>query len=140
MQECRSEPHIQRHRDGWRYNVVRESGIVIRKGPSLSAECTDEKLLVGESVLINERVTPPGGGETTWLRLKDGRGWAHDTGADREVVMIAHSLHHRTNTKGTHEHKNPSSDETKDVAYNAIIARLFQSEQDPNRRSTEDKM
>ena len=120
LQECSSDPYVQRHRDGWRYNVVREPGVQVRKGPSFSARETQVRLLPGESVLINERVTPAGE-RITWLRLKDGQGWAHDMGEDNEVVMIAHSLRHRSTGRSS------KSGDT-DIPYNAIIARLFQAE------------
>lgn len=124
---CASEPLIQRHRGGWRYNAVTEAGVSVRKGPSFGAETTGIHLLAGESVLITERVTPPG--ETiSWLRLQDGKGWVHDTDENNEVVMLAHSLRDRNAVRPN----KPDRQEKEEVAYNTLIARLFpHSEEDP---------
>ena len=122
MEELASEPRIQRNRGGWRYNVVRESGVDVRKGPSFAAETMNVKLLAGESVLINERVTPPTE-RMSWLRLKDGKGWVHDLGRDDEMVMIAHSLRERAG--GLTRPNNPERSEIEEKAYQKIVARLF---------------
>jgi hypothetical protein len=124
LEECATEPRIERHRQGWRYNVVLDARVQVRKGPSFAAESSGVVLLGGESVLVNERVTGPG--ETiSWLRLKDGQGWAHNFGRDGESLMIPHSLRHRV-TSG--RPAKPGKDGHEDIAYNAIIARLFHSD------------
>jgi hypothetical protein len=108
---------------------VSESGVSVRKGPSFAAETTGIHLLAGESVLITERVTPPGE-QIAWLRLQDGKGWVHDTGENDEVVMLAHSL--RDRTKALNRPNKPERQEKEEVAYNTLIARLFpHSEEDP---------
>ena len=124
LEECAAEPHIERHRQGWRYNVVPESGIAIRKGPSFAAETTGTILYGGESVVVNERVSP-GGEKIVWLRLKDGQGWVHDIDADGNEIMIAHSLRHRVLSR---PQKARTSNDGKEVAYNTIVARLFHNE------------
>lgn len=124
LEQCESEPHIQRHRGGWRYNAVSEAGVTVRKGPSFAAEGTGIVLLAGESVLITERVTPPNE-RISWLRLKDGKGWVHDMVNDGTVIMIAHSLKDRT--PGRRPRKLEQK-EREEVAYNTIIARLFPGE------------
>ena len=123
LEECAAEPRIERHRQGWRYNVVLDARVQVRKGPSFLAEANGVVLLGGESVLINERVTGPG--ETiTWLRLKDGQGWVHNIGSEGEALMIPHSLRHRTAGRPS----KPGKDGHEDIAYNTIIARLFHSD------------
>lgn len=94
LDECATEPRIVRHKQGWRYNVVLDARITIRKGPSFEAETDGMVLLGGESILVNERVTGPDD-SITWLRLKDGPGWAHNIGMNGEALMIPHSLRHR---------------------------------------------
>jgi hypothetical protein len=123
LEECGEEPRIQRHREGWRYNVVVESGVSVRKGPSFSAEATGVVLLVGESVLISEQVTSPGE-QFTWLRLKDGQGWVHDVSETGERLLVAHSLHHRARTALPRPQKGEKHGKD-EIAYNAIVARLF---------------
>jgi hypothetical protein len=124
LEECAAQPRIQRHRDGWRYNVVKESGVPVRKGPSFAAETVGPILPPGKSVLINERVTPPGE-RISWLRLKDGMGWVHDIGKNDETILIAHSLRHRSGTLDRHGTTGAERNNQSDVAYNAIVARLF---------------
>ena len=118
LEECGAEPEILRHREGWRYNVVADSGVEVRMGPSLNAESTGVELLVGESVVVTERVTAPGE-EVAWLRLKDGEGWVCDTDLNGRTAMIAHSLRHR------HRLQKAARPEREDIAYNSIVARLF---------------
>ena len=130
MEECASEPGIHRQRGGWRYNVVCEASVPVRKGPSFSAETTAVALLAGESVLVTERVTPPGE-RINWLKLKDGQGWVHDTGEKNEVVMIAHSL--RDRTTGLNRPQKPERQEKEEMAYNTIIARLFPGSEEERR-------
>ena len=130
LEECAAQPQIQRHRDGWRYNIARESCVTVRKGPSFSAEAVGPILLPGKSILINERVMPPGE-RISWLRLKDGMGWVHDVGKNGETILIAHSLRNRAGTvaqlqtSGTIERN-----ERKEIAYNTIVARLFTQQDD----------
>ena len=88
LEECDAEPRIERHKQGWRYSVLSDEGISIRKGPSFSAETTGKKLLKGESVVINERVTP-GGEKIAWLRMKEGEGWLHDIDDQENQIMAA---------------------------------------------------
>ena len=125
MEECAAEPRIERHRQGWRYNVVPDSGVAVRRGPSFASEKTGIILFGGESVLINERVTPAGD-KITWLRMKDGQGWIHDVTDSGEQVMIAHSLRHRSNLASRPRKKPPAQKE--EIAYNTIIARLFHND------------
>lgn len=124
LEECAAEPRIERHRQGWRYNVVLDSQVYVRKGPSFESAPTGATLLGGESVLVHERVTGPDD-STTWLRLKDGQGWVHNVGPQGEVLMIPHSLRHRKGPPG--RPTKPGRDGHDDIAYNAIIARLFHS-------------
>jgi hypothetical protein len=124
LEECAIDPRIERHKQGWRYNVVPDAGIPIRKGPSFAAAKSGTLLFGGESVVINERVIPAG--ETmTWLRLKDGQGWVHDVTETGDQIMIPHSLRHRVNMAARPQ-KAPAQKE--EVAYNTIIARLFHSD------------
>jgi hypothetical protein len=124
LEECITEPRIERHRQGWRYNVVLDAQIQVRRGPSFEAEQNGVVLLGGESVLVNERVTGPD--ETmTWLRLKDGQGWVHSVGREGEALMIPHSLKHR---KGTLGRQAKAMNGQSDLEYNAIIARLFHND------------
>lgn len=123
--ECAFEPRIERHRQGWRYNVVPDSGIEVRKGPSFSSEKTGIILFGGESILINERVFSHDEG-ITWLRMLDGQGWVYDCDAKGNNTMIPHSLRYRTKFSGTPQKADVGMD-GKEVAYDAIIARLFHS-------------
>eukprot|EP00533_Pseudo-nitzschia_delicatissima_P009420 CAMPEP_0116084284 /NCGR_PEP_ID=MMETSP0327-20121206/3723_1 /TAXON_ID=44447 /ORGANISM="Pseudo-nitzschia delicatissima, Strain B596" /LENGTH=1200 /DNA_ID=CAMNT_0003575225 /DNA_START=17 /DNA_END=3619 /DNA_ORIENTATION=- len=122
LEECETEPRIERHRQGWRYNVVLDARVTVRKGPSFEADTDDVVLLGGESVLVNERVTGPDD-TITWLRLKDGHGWVHTIGQTGESLMIAHSLRHRKPTVGRPTKASRTKQE--DIAYNTIVARLF---------------
>jgi hypothetical protein len=129
LEECGQEPRIERHKQGWRYNVVPEDGIAVRKGPSFAAEKTGIILFGGESVVINERVIPPGPEKITWLRMKDGQGWIHDVDDEGQTIVIAHSLRHRTQL--ANRPRKPAIPTTKDgseIAYNTIIARLFHND------------
>ena len=130
LEECMTEPRMERHKQGWRYNVVPDNGIAIRKGPSFAAERTGVLLFGGESVVINERVTPAGD-QMSWLRLKDGQGWIHDYDENGEQVVVAHSLRHRAVASRT----SPRKTEASEVAYNKIISRLFHN--DGSERPTE---
>ena len=121
LEECATEPRIERHRQGWRYNVVLDARVQVRKGPSFESETNGVVLLGGESILVNERVTGPDD-NIAWLRLKDGQGWVH-TGDEAGTLMIPHSIQHRTGPLG--RPTKPGRPEQEDVAYNAIIARLF---------------
>ena len=124
LEECSAPPRIERHKQGWRYNVIPDEGLPIRKGPSFAAETTGTRLFGGETVLINERVTPTGD-KITWLRMKDGEGWLHDVDDTGRQVVIAHSLRHRARTVAR---SNRGTDPSEEVAYNTIIARLFHNE------------
>lgn len=133
LEECAASgpPRIERHKQGWRYSVIPEDGLPVRKGPSFASETTGTRLFGGETVLINERVTPAGD-KITWLRMKDGEGWLHDVDDTGKQVVIPHSLRHRARTaaktsRGTEPHE--------EVAYNTIIARLFHNEGDGTRRA-----
>lgn len=122
LEECGSEPKILRHKEGWRYNVLIDAGVTVRSGPSVDAEATGVSLLVGESVLITERVMIPGE-DMTWLRLKDGEGWVCDSDSHGRATMIAHSLRHRSSDfLRPHKTTRPERDE---IAYRSIVARLF---------------
>jgi hypothetical protein len=124
LEECAAEPRIERHRQGWRYNVVLDARVNVRKGPSFEAETVGVALHGGESVLVNERVTGPDD-SITWLRLKDGQGWVHNYGQNGESLMIPHSLKHRTKTVGGRPSRPRDGEE---IAYNTIIARLFHND------------
>jgi hypothetical protein len=127
LDECAADPRIERHKLGWRYNVVPESGVAVRRGPSFAAEKIGLDLLGGESVLINERVSPAGE-NMSWLRIKDGRGWIHDTADDGTEIMRAHSLRHRGKGSVIARPQKAPQGEKDEVAYNAIIARLFHND------------
>ena len=115
MEECGIEPRITRHKQGWRYNAVPEEGLL---------ETTGTRLFGGESVLINERVSPAGD-KITWLRLKDGEGWLHDVDDQGHQVVILHSLRHRArNLNRSSRPSGPSLEK----AYDAIITRLFHND------------
>ena len=123
MQECTAEPRIERHRQGWRYNVVPDSGVEVRKGPSCSSEKTGVILFCGESILIHERVSSASSG-TTWLRMKDGQGWVCDVDHEGKSNMIPYSLRYRKYLNSKQE-KPEVPREGDDIAYNKIIDRLF---------------
>jgi hypothetical protein len=127
LDECAADPRIERHKLGWRYNVVPDSGVAVRRGPSFAAEKIGLDLLGGESVLINERVSPAGE-NMSWLRIKDGRGWIHDTADDGTEIMRAHSLRHRGKGLVIDRPQKAPQGEKDEVAYNAIIARLFHND------------
>lgn len=126
LEECTTEPRIERHRHGWRYNIVLDARIQVRRGPSFDSDPTGAVLLGGESVLVNERVIGPDE-NVTWLRLKDGQGWVHNIGRGGEALMIPHSMKHRKGTFGK-QRKAGNNDEQEDIAYNTIIARLFHND------------
>jgi hypothetical protein len=127
LDECAADPRIERHKQGWRYNVVPDIGVAVRRGPSLAAEKIGIELLGGESVLINERVFPAGE-NMSWLRVKDGRGWIHDTADDGTEIMRAHSLRHRGKGSVIGRPQKAPQGQKDEVAYNAIIARLFHND------------
>jgi len=91
LEECVNSPTIRRNRDGWRYEVLIESGIAIRKGPSFLAKLAGEALQCNESVLINEQVHADGD-TITWMRLKDGRGWIHNMDEDGKDIVVEKML------------------------------------------------
>mmetsp|Transcript_38246 Transcript_38246/g.53862 ORF Transcript_38246/g.53862 Transcript_38246/m.53862 type:complete len:337 (+) Transcript_38246:68-1078(+) len=124
LQECKSEPHIQRHRGGWRYSTVSPDGIAIRKGPSFKSELAGPTLNTGESILVTERVTPAGE-HINWLRLKDGRGWVHDLDEFGRQVMAAQSLLDRA--KKSRANSGVGDDKDGD-AYKTIMTRLFHND------------
>ncbi len=108
LEECVNPPTIRRDRDGWRYEVICDSGVRIRKGPSFTAHFTGYTLQCSASILINEQVIADG--ETiSWLRLKDGRGFINSVGEHGEVIA-----------KKKTEKKNGGND-----ASYKLIARLF---------------
>ncbi len=108
LEECVNPPSIERHSDGWRFEVIDEAGVEIRKGPSFSATQTGSKLLHCASVLVNEKVTASGE-SLTWLRLKDGRGWIHNLSEQGIAVMKAHTS---------------KKNDSKDGSVNKLITRL----------------
>ena len=134
LEECATEPRIERHKQGWRYNVVPDDGIAVRKGPSFAAEKTGIILFGGESVVVTERVTPSGD-KITWLRMKDGQGWIHDVDGEGNTIMIAHSLRHRAQQSNL-QRKSTASQKDNSVAYNTIIQRLFRNEDEGGKSST----
>lgn len=87
LEECTCPPTIQRHRDGWKYKVVSNSSVDVRRGPSFKAEKTATTISQGEVMLINERVTL-NEEKMTWLRLKDGRGWVHDVDENGITLLV----------------------------------------------------
>jgi hypothetical protein len=127
LDECAADPRIERHKQGWRYNVVPDSGVAVRRGPSFAAEKVGLDLLGGESVLINERVSPAGE-KMSWLRVKDGSGWIHDTADDGTEIMRPHSLRHRGKGSVVGRPLKAPQGQKDEVAYNAIIARLFHND------------
>jgi len=130
LEECALEPRIERHKQGWRYSVVSEKGVVVRRGPSFASERTDMTIFGGESVVVNERVAPAGE-KINWLRLKDGKGWVHDVSDDGRQVMIPHSLRHQSGVMDRPQ-KAPAPKE--EIAYNTIVARLFRDPPAGNHR------
>ena len=90
LEECVNPPSIERHHDGWRYEVATLSGVEIRVGPSFSSKPTSFILQHSASILVNEKVTASGD-SLTWLRLKDGRGWVHNIGEQSEIIMKSYA-------------------------------------------------
>ena len=90
LEECVNPPKIKRDRDGWEYEVVNDSGVKIRKGPSFSAQPTGSSLKHSAIVLINEEVVSDGE-SISWLRLKDGRGFINCIGEQGEIVVAKKS-------------------------------------------------
>jgi hypothetical protein len=125
LEECAQEPRIERHTTGgWKYQVLRQ--VSVRKGPSFASESLGV-LEAGDSVAVNERVAPPAGvrddrdsSALLWLRLKDGQGWVHDTSQDTgEALLVPQSQ--RIPKEGSKK----VVDKKDEIAYNAVIARLF---------------
>ena len=127
LEECTTEPRIERHRQGWGYSVVSDRGVAVRRGPSFAAEKTGLTFKPRERVVINERVSPAGD-KLTWLRTKDGHGWVHDMTDTGQQIMVAHSLPIRS-TATSRPRKSPAPQE--EIAYNTIIARLFHNDDVP---------
>jgi hypothetical protein len=130
LEECAQEPRIERHKaGGWKYHVLQQ--VSVRKGPSFASESTG-MLEAGDSVTVNERVAPPAShrddsakSTLLWLRLKDGQGWVHDTSQDTgEVLLVPQSLRH------ANEKAKKVVGKKDEIAYNAIIARLFHNHDD----------
>ena len=121
LEECAVAPAIERHRAGWRYNIV-QNEVNIRVGPSFLAEKASKILKAGDNVSVVERVTAHGD-QVTWLRLYDGQGWCHDMEEDGRVVMIAHSLKWRSRAKSSIAKKTGDSSE-----YKGLISKLFSSD------------
>ena len=121
LEQCATVPTIERHRAGWRYNVVQNEAHV-RLGPSFLASKSNKILKSGESVLVVERVTAHGD-QVTWLRLKDGQGWCHDTEEDGRVIMIANSLKWRSRAELNLAKKGTEAEYTK-----GLISKLFASD------------
>mmetsp|Transcript_15498 Transcript_15498/g.29244 ORF Transcript_15498/g.29244 Transcript_15498/m.29244 type:complete len:1113 (-) Transcript_15498:42-3380(-) len=86
LEECVHPPFIERHPEGWRFEVTYETGVSIRVGPSFDAAETGRFLQNCAIVVVNEKVTADGE-SLTWLRLKDGRGWIHNLSKDGECVL-----------------------------------------------------
>ena len=133
LQECTTgSPRIERHKQGWQYKVITRSRIAIRKGPSFDAEISDQFVANEDSIVISERVTSPADDGVTWLRLKEGQGWLHDTDRDtREKVLIPSTFRHRTvstNMRPSKARRPEGQQVDKQVAYNTIIARLFHND------------
>ena len=116
LEECVNPPRIKRDHDGWRYEVVHETGVEIRKGPSfLSKKANGQTLQCNASILINEEVTADG--ETvTWLRLKDGRGFVNTLDENGTLIVKKKESSSSSNNK---KHGNGN-----DGSYK-LIARLF---------------
>jgi hypothetical protein len=150
VEECTSEPRIERCREGWRYNVIvadSVGGIAIHRGPSYTAEKTGIVLYGGQIVIINERVFPADD-NVVWLRLKETNGWIPDRAEDGTEVIVPHSLlRHRSRhtqhqtvtndaistvdnqvTSRPQKPPPPPPTEKEAIAYNTIIARLFHSD------------
>jgi hypothetical protein len=86
LEECVHPPFIERHPEGWRFEVTCETGVSIRVGPSFEAAETGGFLQYSAIVLVNEKVTADGE-SLTWLRLKDGRGWIHNLSQTGECIL-----------------------------------------------------
>jgi hypothetical protein len=123
LERCDEEPRIERHRQGWRYTSVPDDGVAIRKGPSFASEKTGILLYGGETVVVNERVSPPGE-EISWLRMKDGSGWIHTIDEDEKIIMVPHSQRHRT----FKQKSSTTGMEGDEKSYDAIVSRLFQGD------------
>jgi len=108
LEPCITAPQLER--DTWRYNVVCEDGVAVRKGPSYHAHATGELLFGGESLVIRERVTTKDDDDkVVWLKLQSGE-WVPSQDDNGTILCIPHALRHR-------QHGTP--------AYDALVARLF---------------
>ena len=113
LEECVNPPRVKRDHDGWRYEVVHESGVDIRKGPSFQSKSNGQTLQCNASILVNEEVIADG--ETvTWLRLKDGRGFVNTLGQNGELVVKKRDSNSDSKKNGNNN----------DGSYK-LIARLF---------------
>lgn len=115
LEECVNAPNIKRNREGWEYEVIHESGVHIRKGPSFASTPTGPILQFKAIVTINEQVTSDGD-SISWYRLKDGRGFIHSHGENGEAMVTI-----KTNSMST-QHRAKGKN---DPSYK-LIARLFQ--------------
>ena len=93
LEECSSAPSIERNRDGWRYvAIVGGGGVQVRRGPSLRANTTGQFIFEGEEFLVSEKCgsddQEAAASPICWLRLKDGRGWVCNAGADGKAVVV----------------------------------------------------
>ncbi|GKY95510.1 hypothetical protein MPSEU_000512700 [Mayamaea pseudoterrestris] len=127
LEECATEPRIERHKQGWRYTVLSSNGIAVRRGPRIAAAKTNVVLLQSETVAITERVRPAGE-RTSWLRLKDGRGWVQDVSDSGEQIMAPHTLRPRAVVQGGAPLKQKPTDKRQEIACNTIVARLFHND------------
>ena len=126
LEQCKLDPRIERHKQGWRYKVVADEGVSVRRGPSLSAETVGSKLPKGSSIVITERVSPAGE-RLTWLRMKSGEGWLHDVD-DLMKPLLVEQEQSQVNHQGDSTHPTNSTKKAEDITYNAIISRLFPSD------------
>lgn len=97
----------------------------MRLGPSFAAEKSDVHLYAGETVVVNERVSPAGE-KMTWLRLCNNKGWVHDISDQGEQLLVATTSFRKRGEGLGAPRKGPRPRSAKEeIAYNTIIARLF---------------